>query len=108
MITFRSAGDADNFAQLYSGILDKVLPGTTARKVDRLGPAVFAMIGDGAIRYREYLAEVWKKSTIDGTPIGSYEFPTTPVQAAQPRQTSLQPQAAPTPATEAPRTIQAD
>jgi len=108
MITFRSAGDADNFAQLYSGILDKVLPGTTARKVDRLGPAVFAMIGDGAIRYREYLPEVWKQSTIDGTPIGSYEFPTPPVQAAQPRQTSLQPQAVPTPATEAPRTIQAD
>jgi hypothetical protein len=108
MITFRSAGDADNFAQLYSGILDKVLPGTTARKIDRLGPAVFAMIGDGAIRYREYLPEVWKQSTIDGTPIGSYESPVTPQQAAQPRQTSLQPHAAPTPASAAPRTIEAD
>lgn len=107
MIIFRSAGDADNFAQLYSGILDKVLPGTTARKIDRLGPAVFAMIGDGAIRYREYLPEVWKQSTIDGTQIGSYQSPVTR-QQAQPRQTSLQPQAAPTPTTEAPRTIQAD
>ncbi|MFZ0679278.1 hypothetical protein [Candidatus Binatus sp.] len=107
MITFRSAGDADNFAQLYSGILEKVLPGTTARKVDRLGPVVFAMIGDGAIRYREYLPEVWKQSTIDGTPIESYQSPVSR-QQAQPRQTSLQPQAAPTPATQAPRTIQAD
>ena len=77
MLTFRSAGDADNFAQLYSGILDKVLPGTTARKIDRLGHAVFAMIGDGAIRYREYLPEVWKQSTIDGSSIGSYESPAT-------------------------------
>jgi hypothetical protein len=107
MLTFRSAGDADNFAQLYSGILDKVLPGTTARKVDRLGHAVFAMIGDGAIRYREYLPEVWKQSSIDGTPIGSYESPATGLQAPQSRATSLQPQAAP-PANQAPRTIKAD
>ena len=71
MLTFRSAGAAENFARLYSGILDQVLPGTTARKLDQRGPAVFVMIGDGAIRYHEYLPEVWKQSTVDGTPIES-------------------------------------
>ena len=73
MIVFRSAGAADNFAQLYSGILDKVLPGTTARKIDQRGPAVFVMIGDGAIRNHEFIPEVWKQSSIDGTAIESYE-----------------------------------
>lgn len=108
MLTFRSAGDADNFAQLYSGILDKVLPGTTARKIDRRGPAVFAMIGDGAIRYHEFLPEVWKQSSIDGTPIESYESAANTPQAAQPRPTSMLPRPAPTPAAESPRTIEAD
>jgi hypothetical protein len=69
MLTFRDAGSADNFDQLYSGILDKVLPGTTARKLDQRGPAVFVMIGDGAIRYHEFLPEVWKQSRIDGAVI---------------------------------------
>jgi hypothetical protein len=66
MIVFRNAGAADTFAQLYTQILDKVLPGSTARKIDQRGPAVFVMIGDGAIRYHEYLGEVWKQSRIDG------------------------------------------
>jgi len=69
MLAFRDTGSADNFNQLYSGILEKVLPGTTARKIDQLGPAVFVMIGDGAIRYHQYLPEVWKQSRIDGAPI---------------------------------------
>jgi hypothetical protein len=107
MIVFRNISAAENFAQLYSGILDQVLPGTTARKIDQRGPAVFVAIGDGAIRYHEFIPEVWKQSSIDGTPIESYEFPLNiPPQAAQPRQTSLQPQAAPTPASEPPRTIE--
>ena len=62
MIVFRNAGAADNFAQLYSGILDKVLVGTMARKIDQRGPAVFVMIGDGAIRNHEFSPEVWKQS----------------------------------------------
>ncbi len=69
MIDFRSAGAADNFFQLYSQILDKVIPGTTARKLERRGPAVFVMIGDGAIRYHEFLPAVWTQSRIDGAPI---------------------------------------
>jgi hypothetical protein len=69
MLTFRDPSSADTFAQLYSGILEKVLPGTTARKLDRRGPAVFVMIGDGAIRYHEFLPEVWKQSRIDNAPI---------------------------------------
>ncbi len=69
MLTFRDAGSADNFDQLYSGILDKSLPTTTAHKLDQRGPAVFVMIGDGAIRYHEFLPEVWKQSRIDGSPI---------------------------------------
>jgi hypothetical protein len=66
MIAFRDAGSAENFDQLYSGILDKVLPGTAASKLVQRGPAVFVMIGDGAIRNHEYLDEVWKDSRIDG------------------------------------------
>jgi hypothetical protein len=106
MLVFRSAADADNFAQLYSGILGKVLPGTTARKIDRRGPSVFVMIGDGAIRNREFIPEVWKQSSIDGTPIETYEPAAGVPQAAPPRATSLQPHPAPTPASEAPRTIE--
>ena len=108
MIVFRNAGAADTFAQLYTEILDKVLPGSMARKIDQHGPAVFVMIGDGAIRNHEFIPEVWKQSQIDGTAIESYESPVAPWQAAQPRQTSLQPQAAPTAASPAPRTIEAD
>jgi hypothetical protein len=69
MLAFRDAGSADNFAQLYSGILDKVLPGMTARKIVQQGPAVFVMIGDGAIRNHEFIPEVWKQSRIDNAPI---------------------------------------
>jgi hypothetical protein len=69
MLAFRDAGSADNFAQLYSGILDKGLPGTTARKIEQRGAAVFVMIGDGAIRNHEFLPEIWKQSRIDGAPI---------------------------------------
>ena len=69
MIDFRNAGAADNFKQLYEQILDKVIPGTTARKLEQRGPTVFVMIGDGAIRYHEFLPQVWKQSRIDGAPI---------------------------------------
>jgi hypothetical protein len=105
MIVFRNAGAADTFAQLYTQILDKVLPGSTARKIDQRGPAVFVVIGDGAIRNHEFIPEVWKQSSIDGTAIESYES-LAPAPQAAPRQTSLQPQAAPTPASEAPRTLE--
>jgi hypothetical protein len=71
MLTFRDASSADTFAELYSGILEKVLPGTTARKLDQRGPAVFVMIGDGAIRYHEFLPEVWKQSRIDNAAIAA-------------------------------------
>src|SRR5258708_1915554 len=69
MIVFRDAGAADTFAQLYMQILDKVLPRSTARKIDKRGPAVFVMIGDGAIRNHEFIPEVWKQSRIDGAAI---------------------------------------
>jgi hypothetical protein len=105
MIVFRNAGAADTFAQLYAQILDKVLPGSTARKIDQRGPAVFVMIGDGAIRNHEFIPEVWKQSSIDGTAIEAYES-IAPAPQAAPRQTSLQPHPAPTPASEAPRTLE--
>jgi hypothetical protein len=106
MIVFRSAGAADNFARLYSGILGQVLPGTTARKIDRRGPAVFVMIGDGAIRNHEYLPEVWKQSSINGAPVESYAPVAGSQQAASPQSAAQQPHPAPTP--ESPRTIEAD
>jgi hypothetical protein len=107
MIVFRNAGAADTFAQLYTQILDKVLPGSTARKIDQRGPAVFVMIGDGAIRNHEFISEVWKQSSIDGTAIEAYESLAPAPQAAS-RPTTLQPHPAPTPAPEAPRTIEAN
>ena len=69
LLTFRDTGSADNFNQLYSGILDQVLPGTTARKIDQRGPAVLVMIGDCATRYTELVPEVWSQSRIDGAAI---------------------------------------
>ena len=69
MLVFRGAGAADNFNQLYSQILDKVLPRTTPRRLVQRGPAVFVMIGDGAIRNHEFLPEVWKQSRVNGAPI---------------------------------------
>jgi len=41
----------------------------TARKIVQRGPAVFVMIGDGAIRNHEFIPEVWKQSRIDNAPI---------------------------------------
>ena len=64
------------------------------------------MIGDGAIRNHEFIPEVWKQSSIDGTAIESYEPAGGGAPAASPRTTSLQPHPAPTPASEAPRTIE--
>lgn len=69
MLAFRDTGSAYNFDQLYSEILDKSLTGTTARKLEQRGPAVFVMIGDGAIRYHEFVPEIWKQSRIDNAPI---------------------------------------
>ncbi len=69
LLTFRDTGSADNFNQLYSGILDQVLPGTTARKIDQRGPAVLVMIGDCATHSTELVPEVWSQSRIDGAPI---------------------------------------
>ncbi|HEY6418013.1 MAG TPA: hypothetical protein VIX59_03335 [Candidatus Binataceae bacterium] len=69
MIAFRDQNSADTFSRLYSGILDKVLPGSTARRVEQRSNVVFAMIGDGAIRSQEFLPEVWKQSTVGGAPI---------------------------------------
>jgi hypothetical protein len=69
MLAFRDTGSAENFDQLYAGILDKVLPPITAHKMVQRGPAVFVMIGDGAIRNHEYVDEVWKDSRINGAPI---------------------------------------
>jgi hypothetical protein len=106
MIVFRNAGAADTFVQLYTQILDNVLPGSTARKIDQRGPAVFVMIGDGAIRNREFVPDVWKQSSIDGTAIESYESLASPPQAALPRATSLRPHPAPNAPTEKPRTIE--
>jgi len=75
MIAFRDQNSADTFSRLYSGILDKVLPGTTARRVEQRSNVVFAMIGDGAIRSQEFLPEVWKQSTVDGAPIPATSQP---------------------------------
>jgi len=69
MLAFRDASSADNFVELYLGILDKALPHGTARKIERRGPAVFVMIGDGAIRNHEFVPEVWRQSRIDGAAI---------------------------------------
>jgi hypothetical protein len=69
MLAFRDPGSAQNFYQLYSGILDKVLPTMTPHRLVQRGPAVFVMIGDGAIRNHEYLDGVWKDSRIAGAPI---------------------------------------
>ena len=41
----------------------------TARKLAQRGPAVFVMIGDGAIRNHEYVDEVWRDSRIDNASI---------------------------------------
>jgi hypothetical protein len=69
MLAFRDPGSAENFYQLYSGILDKVLPTMTPHRLVQRGPAVFVMIGDGAIRNHEYVDEVWKDSRIAAAPI---------------------------------------
>jgi hypothetical protein len=69
MLTFRDTGSADNFNQLYSGILDQVLPGTIARKIDQRGPVVLVMIGEAASRSNEVMPEIWNQSRIDGATI---------------------------------------
>jgi hypothetical protein len=63
IITFKQ-GFADNFAQLYSSVLEKVLPKETAHHVETLGNAVLVLIGAAASQYRSLAPAVWKASTI--------------------------------------------
>jgi hypothetical protein len=75
MIVFRDRDSADNFARLYPRVLDKVLPSSTARRVEERSNVVLAMIGDGAIRSQEFLPEVWRQSTVDGAAIPASPHP---------------------------------
>jgi hypothetical protein len=39
-----------------------------AHRVERNGSSVLMMVGDGAICFHEFLAEVWKQSTVSSPP----------------------------------------
>jgi hypothetical protein len=69
MIAFTNEESAQSFAEAYGDALDKIDGAHTAHRVERNGRAVLVMVGDGAIRFHEFLAELWKQSTVSGSPI---------------------------------------
>lgn len=69
MVAFANAESAATFAAAYGNALDKINGAHTAHRVERNGREVLVMVGDGAIRFHEFLAEVWKESTVTTAPI---------------------------------------
>ena len=68
MIAFSNDESARSFADAYAEALDKIDGTHTAHRVERDGPRVLVMVGDGAIRFHEFLADVWKQSIVSVQP----------------------------------------
>jgi hypothetical protein len=62
MIAFTNDESAESFAAAYGEALDKIDGARTAHRVERNGRIALVMVGDGASRFHEFLAEVWKQS----------------------------------------------
>lgn len=69
MVAFTNAESAATFADAYGNALDKINGAHTAHRIERNGREVLVMVGDGAIRFHEFLPEVWKESTVSAAPI---------------------------------------
>ena len=69
MISFTNDESAETFAVAYGSALDKINGARTAHRVERNANEVLVMVGDGAIRFHEFLPEVWKESTVTTVPI---------------------------------------
>jgi hypothetical protein len=68
MIAFTNDESAETFAAAYGDALDKIDGAPVAHRIERNGSSVLVMVGEGAIRFREFLAEVWKQSTVSTPP----------------------------------------
>src|SRR5260370_4574662 len=69
MISFTNDESAETFAAAYGTALDKINGSRTAHRLQRTANEVLVMVGDGAIRFHEFLPEVWKESTVTTVPI---------------------------------------
>ena len=69
MVAFTNEDSAATFADAYGGALDKINGARTAHRVERNVNEVLVMVGDGAMRFHEFLPEVWKESTITVVPM---------------------------------------
>jgi hypothetical protein len=67
MIAFTNEESAQSFADAYGDALDKIDGAHAAHRVERNGRTALVMVGDGAIRFHEFLAEVWKQSTVSSS-----------------------------------------
>lgn len=68
MLSFSDDRSAEQFAALYTSLLDRLLGQTTAHRVDYRGNAVLVLIGESAYRFFELAPAVWAASTIRHTP----------------------------------------
>jgi hypothetical protein len=68
MVAFTNDESAASFADAYGNALDKINGAHTAHRIVRNGREVFVIAGDGAIRSREFLPEIWKASTVTDPP----------------------------------------
>jgi hypothetical protein len=69
MIAFTNDESAETFAVAYGSALDKINGARTAHRIERNASEVLVMVGDGAIRFHEFLPEVWKESTVTAVPM---------------------------------------
>jgi hypothetical protein len=69
VVGFVSEAAAANFAQIYEIALDKLHGSQTPHRVDRNSRAVLVIVGDGAKRSNDLVAQIFKKTTLSGEPL---------------------------------------
>jgi len=69
VVAFASEASAANFAEIYTVALDQLHGSKTAHRVERNSRAVLVIIGDGAKRSNDLVAQIWKKTTVSGEAI---------------------------------------
>jgi hypothetical protein len=79
MLTFSDNQTASHFAVVYAPLLDRLLGGTTAHRIDYRANAVLVVIGEGANYFDQLAPAIWNASTIEiGTASTQIAVPPTP------------------------------
>ena len=64
LVAFTNDESAETFADAYGSALDTINGAHTTHRIERNGREVLVMVGDGALRFKEFVPEVWQNSTV--------------------------------------------